>query len=469
MRRAIGLGACVVLAGVVGCAAETSDPAATDTAGGAGATATTIGGDPSAGAGASVADFCSVSRVSEQKCQGCHGTVRAAGAPMSLVTHADFHAQAWSDPTRKVYELIPARINATDNSIMPPVTLPQLAALERDQLNAWVQAGAPAPAAGCETVPIDSGATATAGTGAIENPNPIPAEGPVVPDPSLEEDVVCYETFRAHASGSMDEPYFVGTATDRYMQFEFNSPWQGSQWIRSVRSKLDNLPVVHHWLLYKLGAATVDGRVGPSPGAHPGAELVHGWAPGAEDLVLPEDVAMEAPSTGWLLEFHYNSTDPTALDASAVEMCVAQNARTHNASISWLGTNAISGTSATGNCDPRDDLGDITVLGWTPHMHETGLRMTAVINRAGAAPEPMHDAPFDFYYQIAYEPDAPVIIKPGDTITTTCTYGAPATFGEGTGDEMCYFFTLYYPRLALTDGKIFGGIQSANTCLGGLF
>jgi hypothetical protein len=55
---------------------------------------------------------------------------------------------------------------------------------------------------------------------------------------------------------------------------------------------------------------------------------------------------------------------------------------------------------------------------------------------------------------------------PGDSIKTTCKYNAPASFGEGTNDEMCYLFTLYYPKLSLTNGNPIGTlIHGPNTCL----
>jgi hypothetical protein len=34
-------------------------------------------------------------------------------------------------------------------------------------------------------------------------------------------------------------------------------------------------------------------------------------------------------------------------------------------------------------------------------------------------------------------------------------------------DEMCYYFTLYYPKLSLTNGNpIWSAIHGNNTCLG---
>ena len=49
-----------------------------------------------------------------------------------------------------------------------------------------------------------------------------------------------------------------------------------------------------------------------------------------------------------------------------------------------------------------------------------------------------------------------VVGLPGDTITTDCTYSEPQTFGEGTAQEMCYLFTMAYPKGALVDdGTVF--------------
>ncbi|MFI5306648.1 MAG: hypothetical protein ACHQ53_04800, partial [Polyangiales bacterium] len=63
---------------------------------------------------------------------------------------------------------------------------------------------------------------------------------------------------------------------------------------RSFHVMTDNVQVIHHWLLYK-GVAGADGSVAASPGAHPGGELVHGWAPGGDDLYLSPDIGEEMP------------------------------------------------------------------------------------------------------------------------------------------------------------------------------
>ena len=95
------------------------------------------------------ADFCGVMNLMQNKCQACHGATLAAGAPMSLVTYADFVAPAKSDPARKVYELVKERTH-DDKKPMPPRGM--LSSSELAPLDAWLNAGAPHAAALCKPV-----------------------------------------------------------------------------------------------------------------------------------------------------------------------------------------------------------------------------------------------------------------------------------------------------------------------------
>jgi hypothetical protein len=77
----------------------------------------------------------------------------------------------------------------------------------------------------------------------------------------------------------------------------------------------------------------------------------------------------------------------------------------------------------------------------------------------------LHDEAFSFENQRGYAED--VILNPGDSITTTCRYSAPAQFGKGTNEEMCYWFALSYPAGALADGLPFGTLTHGPlSCLG---
>jgi hypothetical protein len=308
------------------------------------------------------------------------------------------------------------------------------------------------------------GLPGTAGSGSmvpVVMPGAAGSQSPVVvtPDP-VDADVTCYK-FITHG-GSEGTPYQVGIANDAYFNFTFMAPWTGMQYARSFRTIIDNATALHHWLFFKEPGPVPDGAVSPSSGTHPGSELIHGWAPGGENLELSADVGFEMPATGFTLELHYNSGDPTATDTSGVEVCVTSQVPTNIASISWLGSDVISNTtSVTGTCRPTGGQ-RIHILGGTPHMHTHGTHMKVEIVRAAGGVEMLHDMPFDFSSQISYMKDT--WLEPGDSINTTCTYDRPVSFGEGTGDEMCYFFTLYYPKLSLTDAGLGAVIHGPNSC-----
>jgi hypothetical protein len=210
---------------------------------------------------------------------------------------------------------------------------------------------------------------------------------------------------------------------------------------------------------------TADGQVEEIVGAHPAGQMLHGWAPGGTDLYLTPDVGirMDGSST-YLLEVHYNSNDADAVDASGLEICVTESVPENEAVISWLGTDFINGTSATGTCTPRAEE-PIHIIGGTPHMHLKGTAMKVTVNRAGGGTEVVHDEPFSFENQRGYPQD--IRLEPGDSVTTTCTYSAPSSFGQGTNDEMCYWFALAYPAGALSDGGFLGSFtHGENACLG---
>lgn len=418
---------------------------------------------------------CDVADVVSNNCTTCHATTPKFGAPMALMSAADFQAPAKSDATMKVYQVAPARINATDiTRRMPPASGNALPAAGLKSLNDWLVAGAqPVATGGCAiheaaatgtvTPTMPGGSETGAMTGATA---PSTRSGGATDTPQQYNDPMmqCYE-FRAHAPGDFKQPYSVTTTPDQYTNFQFMPPWKGMMYARSFQPLDGNAQVIHHWLLYKDSITVTDGDVGVSTGAHPEGELVHGWAPGGSALYFDPDVGFEMPSdVGYTLETHHNNTTGTAApDNSGVQVCVTPTVPKNVASLSWLGTDAISGTQASGVCTPTSNT-PIQVIGISPHMHLKGRHMSVILTRAGGMQETMHDAPFDFQYQHSYM--AMFKIMPGDSIKTTCDYSAPTSFGEGTNDEMCYAFTLYYPKLSLTNGNAVATlIHGPNTCL----
>lgn len=390
---------------------------------------------------------CDVQAIVDKGCGSCHGA-KPIGAPMSLVTAEDFHSE--SDEGAAYYELVKQRVNASDKTVMPPSGTNKLTSQELATLNAWLDSKAPAGTDKCVAQPDDN----------KDNDN-----GASIDVSGLD----CYK-FLSHQPNSQ-EPFKLGVATDAYFNVVFAAPWKGTAYGVVLRPVIDNAAVLHHWLLFEDDTRGTPGGPSKSSGAHPGGQLLHGWAPGGSSINFrgdhaAEDVALELPETTYTVEFHYNSKDPNATDASGVEICVAKEKPKNVAALSWLGSDQllIPAQKWTGTCVPTAQE-PIHILSVTPHMHKTGVRMKGVINRKDGKKEVLHDEAFDFDYQQSYEKD--VLLNPGDTITTECEFSQPMTFGESTNAEMCYLFTMAYPKGALADSGLWGGVaHGGSSCLG---
>ncbi len=396
---------------------------------------------------------CDVAEVVSSRCSLCHGAKPAYGAPMALVKAADFQGKATDG--RALLDVIKEKVNATDpRNRMPPTSATALSQDELSLLNDWLDQGAPGSSETCTSKPAD------AGTGASD----AGASGPV-------GDQECYD-FLAH-NGDFKTPFAVGTAVDSYFNFTFPAPWQGTGYAVVFRPKIDNMQAIHHFLLFEDDVAGTPSGATPSIGAHPTGQLIFGWAPGGEVLDLPAmghpDVGLEMPGdTTYTIEYHYNSNDPSAKDASGVQVCIIHDKPANVAGITWLGTDNLVAPSTDweGTCTPTSNE-PIHIIGVTPHMHKTGIHMKGTINRASGQNEVFQDADFDFNFQRMYTFMPDLVLMPGDSITTDCTYSQPMTFGESTNDEMCYMFTLAYPAGALTDDGLWGAFaHGGSACLG---
>ncbi|MET0341130.1 MAG: hypothetical protein ABW252_09010 [Polyangiales bacterium] len=280
-------------------------------------------------------------------------------------------------------------------------------------------------------------------------------------DPNLK----CYKLTGFNSAANKAAKYNVPAgARDFYVAFNVKAPWSGTQYIRSFKSIIDNSKVLHHWLLFRQLNATPEGVTPNAVGVHPDGEMLYGWAPGGDNMWFDSDVGMEVPGGSvFQLEMHYNNVGGGATqDASGVELCVTPTKPKNIAGLSWVGTDAISGTTATGTCT-HSSRSPIQLIASQPHMHTKGINMRAELRRANGQSEVIHDKPFDFDYQRAYIHD--VVINPGDKIITTCRYDQPARFGKGTSDEMCYFFSIHYPAGALARRSLGSIIHGPNTCI----
>jgi hypothetical protein len=419
-------------------------------------------------------------------CRTCHAQRPLPGVPMALVTYEDFHAQSVTTPSMPVYAMAHSRIDDVANP-MPPASAGALGPNDKGVIESWLSNGAPQgtdPSCKPIIVPMGSGGSGGGvggggnGTGAGTGAG---GGGVVVDVPDAAPPVdqgTCYKIL-AHGQGTAGDTTPYAVQGEQYVAFDFNAPWPTDAQGISFKSVFDDHPeIVHHWLLY-LGSSAIfpfpmpDGAIEPNEnGSHPGATLIAGWAPGGDNGVnLPSDVGMDINGTSHrvVLEIHFYPGAGSFSSRSGVEVCTTKTPRPKVATVSWLGTESISlppaaTNSVSGTCAPSSTQ-DIHILRTWPHMHKIGVHMQTVVNHQAGAAETLVDKDFNFSSQISY--DKEIVIKPGDTLKTTCTYNnttnGTVVYGTKTTNEMCFNFVTAWPAGLLQHGTAMNGSQ--NPCM----
>lgn len=261
--------------------------------------------------------------------------------------------------------------------------------------------------------------------------------------------------FRFFSPDGPGKPYMVQPGGEYQPTVQFDAPW-GDEKVQAVAFKplIDNAKVTHHYIL-------MAGKMG----------WLDAWAPGNEDPSLPDDVGMELPRGKLALGLnmhYYNLTGTTAEpDRSGIAVCVVKGAhlRPKTAAV-HMGFAGIGfpmvppnakGHKLTGTCKATVKE-PVTLYSLFPHMHILGRHMKFTVTKPDGRVITLHDQTFSFTEQAAFPLTPGYVVENGDTFTTTCTYDNESSksiaLGEGTGNEMCFVITGYYPKGALNCGAL---------------
>ena len=351
---------------------------------------------------------------------------------MPLLTWENLHAP--SAGSKKVYEVAALKV-ADDADPMPPEPNRRLSESEKNVLAAWAAAGAPRGEDNCET--------------------PTHSQTPLA--------VSCTPNLTLSPTSEWEMPADTG---DEYVCWGVDLARDPATHITAFVPRVDNTRIAHHIVLYESDAAYSGTPTPCSASASISWRMVLGWAPGARGLELPPEVGFpistnpEKP-THYVVQMHYSNPQKLSgeKDKSRIELCTS-SPRKYEADVLAFGSQDFKipaappqGGRYTIDCSLTVPLAfsGLRLFAAMPHMHKLGVAMstTLVPKEGGGEVDLGTEANFSFDRQAWHALDATT--KEGDVIRTRCSWvnntGVEVGFGENTADEMCYSFTMYYPRI----------------------
>ena len=375
---------------------------------------------------------CDVAAVLDAHCTKCHAQPPAFGAPMPLVAYDDLVATRNGSRT---LDLVLQRV-ASDAAPMPPAPNARLTPAEIATLKGWSNAGATPSSTSCE---VEAGTTSS------------------VPTTACTPDV--------HLRATSDFTLNAQTPLDEYVCYGVDVSSEVARQVIGIAPHIDDTRIVHHVLLLQSDDAYPSDPTPCDAGLAIGWRLVSAWAPGTGVLELPPEAGFPLGSgaTHWVVQVHYNNAVglTSASDRSGFDVCTTTALRKYDAGIvAFGGVNIDLPPRATRTMDCRYALPPsfegANLFNAMPHMHKLGVALSSVVTSNAGAVTTIADQP-SFSFQDQYLFPIHVTVHGGDVVDTKCTWNnatdAEVKFGEGTGNEMCFDFAAYYPRIPDQDAE----------------
>jgi hypothetical protein len=378
---------------------------------------------------------CPVAAVLAQHCTTCHGSTPLNGAPDSLMTWDDTQKDSFTEPGKKIYQVMQERIH-DDANPMPPAPNARLSANDTATIDGWVNAGAAKSTDDCSAQGGDAGYV----------------------DP-----LNCTPDLHVRSTSPWTMPQ---DQANQYVCYGMLAPTTGlsGPHVIAFAPHIDNPKIVHHILVFEQGDKNVeptDYPTTPQPCASGGNvnwRIIYGWAPGGKNLYLPQEAGFPTAGSRYVVQVHYNNIAALSgqTDSSGIDMCTGP-ARPNEADVLAFGTETISippnGTlDRTCSLTLPSQIPSVTIFTAMPHMHQLGTQISTTLTQADGGAQIDLGTVNNWNFQTQYWlPLQTTTTNTGDTITTHCAWKNPTMntvkFGENTEDEMCFSFTMYYPRI----------------------
>ena len=378
-----------------------------------------------------------ISRLFQEKCQGCHRTGDIA--PFALDSYQA--AKTWGTDIQRVVK----------ERIMPPWKPVDahgkfkndfgLTDEERQMLLDWFADGAP--------------------------------EGDAADLPEAKPETGEWQLGEPDAVIRMPELYNVPRRKDIYRCFVVPAGFDEDVWIKAVQVVPGNRQVAHHVILFidETGkSAELDARDeepgyecfgGPGEGVQLSAgSMLGGWVPGSRQALLPDGVGLLLPKGARIIiQMHYFPAGKEHSDQTKVGLYLAKPEEKLNKRMVFLPVVNTSFRIPAGASDQVVNgafpmpAGNVYMV--VPHMHLLGRKIE--VNHTNFLGRPINSLikidNWDFNWQGFYSFVEPVRMNNLDQMKVTCRFDNSADnpknpsnplkevrWGEGTEDEMCLAF-----------------------------
>jgi hypothetical protein len=276
----------------------------------------------------------------------------------------------------------------------------------------------------------------------VDGPGPIPSIGP----------------FDVELRGEAYTPSFGGDGND-YRCFALPVGNTDEAWLTGLEALVDQAAIVHHVVLFNPTSVSEAQRAPEGFSCSGFGQLdwsvLGAWAPGGTPLHFPAGVgARIAPNAELILQMHYyeafDGADALA-DRSGYGLLLTDAVTREVRSVPYGPTGfSIPAGSEDLEVTDRSRYGgvDAEILAVFPHMHQSGVGFRMSVDGDTEQCVIEMDGWY-FHNQLLPVFTEPVPLTSGDRVFTTCVYDNPGpgsvTFGEETGDEMCFGFAWVAP------------------------
>lgn len=245
--------------------------------------------------------------------------------------------------------------------------------------------------------------------------------------------------------------------TDQYVFFVFDHVFPEDTWVRSIVTRPGNTRVVHHANTHLVPPSLKAPESGYfegdfDPGAR-GTIMIAGWAPGTNDILLPDGVAIRIPKgMRFGIQVHYGPAEQEAIDQTSIGLYYADGIVNKNMRM-MLGDRKDLQIPAD---DPSYSLTakrtfdtDGLIRFFHVHMHLRGKSYAFRFTYPDGRSETVFEVPrYDFNWQRSYILAQPMRVPKGTSVEFIGTYDnssknrfnpdpkATIRWGQKTTDEM---------------------------------